>query len=871
MEPEIFVVATATTPPRSILGHQGRTEDDCGGDGHEGVIAEGDKSWAWWQYVFLLLGFIFRYIFRLFSADSYKKKDSDFEADHLQQDDQIASVSETEEENHEFVFGFRFQNSGTEHSVSRENSLNHNTSKYHQFTSTKDYRGFIEEPETVSCSVQELFLSPNDQNSWEFDSKANKSIISAKTEDSVFQENPRSSKTKDVKGFIEEPERITFRLQDFSVRLNDFPNAENGNQDSGEFNSKENNSITCRETEDSVFQSNSPNPKTSKHQFISNQDFWGFVENPEVIQDFSVGPKDFQIVDNGKPDFDEFYSEAENSVSEAEDSVTPEQGIFSSDCYFQGKRETTGLEINHSCVENSSQEVGLNSRNPFWCFDFDFEPKTSVSSEEEDSITSDYFANSFVDEEPENSNLEFTEEIPNPAEISFLEPRASCTDDEFIEFEPDFQDSAKSEPEDLRETEEEGKSEELKSREKSCDYDYEDDDDDDDDLFGDVLLKHQESVEQMKAEMKNAKGKGMLPTILEESESPPKVVEDLRPLMRIDEKFEHKDRLEEIQKVYKGYAEKMRKLDVLNYQTLHGISFLQLKDQIHRGSAQKSSVSAIKSLLLPNLLQVKLRRIFVDPTLKSITDLHQNLELVYVGHACLSWEILHWQYGKAMEMLEDEGEGNMSSYNHVAGEFQQFRVLLERFVENEPFQGPRVQTYAKNRCDIRSILQVPVIKEDSLKDKKDSTVWEDYEVSAAMLTHVIDESMRVFWEFLEADKDEANVSLKGIQSTNHVDLQDPSDSEFLMNINTILQKKEKRLKDLLRSRNCLVKKFQKHQESRLSGALLFAQVELKLVSRVLNMSRLTTDQLVWCQKKLNKISIVNRKIQLEPSFLLFPF
>ncbi|XP_058193434.1 uncharacterized protein LOC131310449 isoform X1 [Rhododendron vialii] len=835
--------------------------------------------WVLPTYLFLLFGFIFRHIFRLFSADSYKKKDSDFEADHLQQDDQIDSVCETEEENQEFVFGFRFQNSGTEHSVSRENSLNHNASKYHQFTSTKDYRGFIEEPETVSCSVQELFLSPNDQNSWEFDSKANKSIISAKTEDSVFQENLRSSKTSkyqfistnDVKGFIEEPERITFQLQDFSVGLNDFPNAENGNQGSGEFNSKAKNSITSGETEDSVFQSNLPNQKASKPQFSSNKDFWEFIEKPEVIQGSSVGPNDFQIVDSGNQDFNGFYSEeAEDSVTEGENSVTPEQGIFPSDCYFQGKKETTGLEISHLGVENSSQEVGLNSRNPFWCFDFDFEPKASVSSEEVDSITSDYFANSFVDEESENPNLEFTEEISNPAEISFLEPRASCTDDEFIEFEPDFQDSAKSEPEDLQEMEEEGKSEEPKSWEKSWDYGYEDDDDDDDDLFGDVLLKHRESVEQMKAEMKNAKGKGVLPTILEESESPPKVVEDLRPLMRIDEKFEHKDRLEEIQKVYKGYAEKMRKLDVLNYQTLHGISFLQLKDQIHQGSAQKSSVSAIKSLLLPNLLQVKLRRIFADPTLKSITDLHRNLELVYVGHACLSWEILHWQYRKAMEMLEDEGEGNTSSYNHVAGEFQQFRVLLERFVENEPFQGPRVQTYAKNRCDIRSILQVPVIK-DSLKDKKDSTVWEDYEVSAAMLTQVIDESMRVFWEFIEADKDEANVILKGIQSTNHVDLQDPSDSEFLMDIKTILQKKEKRLKDLLRSGNCLVKKFQKHQESRLSGALLFAQVELKLVSRVLNMSRLTTDQLVWCQKKLNKVSIVNRKIQLEPSFLLFPF
>lgn len=132
--------------------------------------------------------------------------------------------------------------------------------------------------------------------------------------------------------------------------------------------------------------------------------------------------------------------------------------------------------------------------------------------------------------------------------------------------------------------------------------------------------------------------------------------------------------------------------------------FIQLKDQLHRGSAQKSSVSAIKSLLFPN------RRIYADPVLlKSITDLHKNLELVYVGQTCLSWEILYWQYRKAMEMLENECGGN-SSYNHVAGEFQQFQVLLGRFVENEPFQGPRVQNYAKNRCDIRSILQVPVVK-----------------------------------------------------------------------------------------------------------------------------------------------------------------
>ena len=78
------------------------------------------------------------------------------------------------------------------------------------------------------------------------------------------------------------------------------------------------------------------------------------------------------------------------------------------------------------------------------------------------------------------------------------------------------------------------------------------------------------------------------------------------------------------------------------------------------------------------------------------------------------------------------------------------------------------------------------------------------------------------------------------------------------------------MKDVLRSKNCIVKMLPKHKEDRLDRSLLSAQVELKLVSRALNMSRLTTDQLAWCHKKLSQINIVNRKIHVEPSFLLFP-
>lgn len=83
--------------------------------------------------------------------------------------------------------------------------------------------------------------------------------------------------------------------------------------------------------------------------------------------------------------------------------------------------------------------------------------------------------------------------------------------------------------------------------------------------------------------------------------------------------------------------------------------------------------------------------------------------------------------------------------------------------------------------------------------------------------------------------------------------------------------KEKRLREVLRSGSCILKKFQKHEEDEADQVLyFFSQVDMKLVVRVLNMSRITTDQLAWCRSKLNKITFINRRIRVEPSFLLFP-
>lgn len=383
----------------------------------------------------------------------------------------------------------------------------------------------------------------------------------------------------------------------------------------------------------------------------------------------------------------------------------------------------------------------------------------------------------------------------------------------------------------------------------------------DEQMGSDVLLEQKELIRQMKKEMRQLKISG-LPTILEESE-PPRVEEDLRPL-RIDERIGHKDRMDEIQTFYRRYLDKMRKLDILSQQTMYAIGLLQLKHQ-DLALNKKVSVPVIKSLLAQNFWSNKLRK--HDPVQKLIRDLQRDLELVYVGQLCLSWEMLKWQHHKAEELQAHDPDG-FRQHNQVAGEFQKFQVLLQRFTEDEPFhQGPRVQHYVKSRCGLPSLLQVPLIKDDPKSEWRRNG---ESGISVKMLKDAIGTSMRSFWDFLHADKDEVcAIPLMGIHGVQVV-LQDPSDADLLAEIRSSLQKKEKRLKDLVRSGNCLVKKFKKHQDQKLSHETLVAQVELRLVSRVLSMPRLTSDQLLWCHKKLNKIDIIGRKIYLEYSFLLFP-
>lgn len=99
-----------------------------------------------------------------------------------------------------------------------------------------------------------------------------------------------------------------------------------------------------------------------------------------------------------------------------------------------------------------------------------------------------------------------------------------------------------------------------------------------------------------------------------------------------------------------------------------------------------------------------------------LRSLESDFEMVYVAQSCLSWEALHHQYRK-VEVLASQ---NGVFYNNVAGRFQKFQVLLDRFMEDEWCEGKRYWTYVQRRSSLESLLQVPQVS-GILKNGKFST------------------------------------------------------------------------------------------------------------------------------------------------------
>lgn len=52
--------------------------------------------------------------------------------------------------------------------------------------------------------------------------------------------------------------------------------------------------------------------------------------------------------------------------------------------------------------------------------------------------------------------------------------------------------------------------------------------------------------------------------------------------------------------------------------------------------------------------------------------------------------------------------------------------------------------------------------------------------------------------------------------------------------------------------------------------LLLGLIDVKIISRVLRMRRITKDELFWCEEKMKKLDLSNGRLERDPCPILFP-
>uniref|UniRef100_A0A2P2QNK2 Uncharacterized protein MANES_05G101200 n=1 Tax=Rhizophora mucronata TaxID=61149 RepID=A0A2P2QNK2_RHIMU len=331
----------------------------------------------------------------------------------------------------------------------------------------------------------------------------------------------------------------------------------------------------------------------NKYEFLSRKAFSGFVEEPRTfsftIHEFFSGATDDTIMNTpvlgGSSDDDfrqveldlECFSEeksektADFSKSSVIDKVSEaeEEMPISEEKSSDEKQIVPGDKIS---TDNDTAKSGLDAEDVL------------VTEETEQNVrglvTHEVLSNGstidqrFTLEIPiliEEENAGYNEE----PDTFLLEANSADSDEEFIELKfqnlADIrekngrQDSSQEEGEQETHSSIEAEEPSLEKNEGNSDFDVQDDP---------YEFELEDIVQQLKMELKNARTGGLPPILEEESESEeletPKIVQELKPIT-IEEKIERKDVLAEIQKVYKRYSEKMKKLDILNFQTWHAL------------------------------------------------------------------------------------------------------------------------------------------------------------------------------------------------------------------------------------------------------------------------------------------------------------
>ncbi|XP_030536398.1 uncharacterized protein LOC115745130 [Rhodamnia argentea] len=300
--------------------------------------------------------------------------------------------------------------------------------------------------------------------------------------------------------------------------------------------------------------------------------------------------------------------------------------------------------------------------------------------------------------------------------------------------------------------------------------------------------------------------------------------------------------------VFQKYDEEMMFLDRITAQKLHETESLR---------SIKVCPRSISERIVHKIATIN----------KKPPDIRQNpyreLEAAYAAQICLTWEALNWNYKNFQSKRVARHDFDPGCPAHIAQQFQQFQVLLQRYVENEPYeQGRRPEVYARMRLLAPKLLQVP-----EYRDSEDDQIKEDgfrSRISSGAFLMIMEDCIQTFMNFLKADKAGPCQVLAAFFKRHR---RSSVDAALLTLMKKVNNKKKMKLNDLRRTRKCMRKRKLSVDEEM---EILMGLIDLKVVSRVLRMSDLGEEQRHWCEEKMSKVRVSQGKLQRDSSPLFFP-
>ncbi|KAM3246181.1 hypothetical protein P3L10_007948 [Capsicum annuum] len=301
--------------------------------------------------------------------------------------------------------------------------------------------------------------------------------------------------------------------------------------------------------------------------------------------------------------------------------------------------------------------------------------------------------------------------------------------------------------------------------------------------------------------------------------------------------------------VFQKYDEEMLFLDRISIQKLHETESLRSIQSCPRSISDR----IVHKLTTNNRKSSDFRH---NP--------YHELEAAYVAQVCLAWEALSWNYKYFKSLRASCPEGDPGCPAYVAQHFQQFQVLLQRYIENEPYEhGKRPEIYARMRSLAPKLLQVPEYR-DSDEEKGEEELWS--RISSDAFLGIMEEAIRTFMKFLKADKENpCQVLMTAFFRRNK---RGSTDLTLLLLLKKVNRKKKSRVKDIGRSGKCGLAKRRLKEEEEME--ILMGLIDLKVVSRVLRMSEVNDEQLHWCEDKMSKVRVSDGKLFRDASPLFFP-